>query len=176
MPEEERQEANLALLAACHRLTPQQWYNAKFLCMSQFMAERGVTTTKSENVKNPLDMSIEDFMSVSSCQLDFLNKLPLHYLFLIEYCIFQVVPEWADEHLDAFEELVKRWKGENADFKALGDRNKKNRGKGGTHNVGNRSHGRVMEKLVYTSNDLHLIPVMSYLTRITYLFASAGGR
>ena len=73
MPEEERLAADMALLAACHRLTPQQWYNQKFLCISQFMAERGVTTTKSENVKNPPDMSIEDFMSVSSCQLDFLN-------------------------------------------------------------------------------------------------------
>ena len=87
-----------------------------------------------------------------------------------------MAPEWADDHLDAFEELVKRWKGENADFKALSDRNKKNRGNEGTHSAGNRCHGRVMQKLVYTSNDLHLIPVMSYLIRITFLFASAGGR
>ena len=73
MPEEERREADLALLAACHRLTPQQWYNQKFLCMSQFMSEQGVTTTKQQLVQNPPDMSMDDYMSVSSCQLDFLN-------------------------------------------------------------------------------------------------------
>nr|XP_051211707.1 uncharacterized protein LOC127329212 [Lolium perenne] len=46
---------------------------------------------------------------------------------------------------DAFEALVARWVGEDADFNAKSARNKANRGTGGTHSAGSRRHRALRE-------------------------------
>jgi hypothetical protein len=60
------------------------------------------------------------------------------------------MPTWADGKEDAFEMLAKRWVGEDVEFAAVSEQNRRNRGKEGTHSAGNRSHGRYKEKLVCT--------------------------
>lgn len=67
------------------------------------------------------------------------------------------MPDWADEKEDGWKALVSRWLGEDATFKAVSDRNKKNRGSSGTHGAGNRNHNRLKKKMVYTYswNKLH---------------------
>jgi len=59
------------------------------------------------------------------------------------------MPDWADGKEDAWEALVARWCGEDEEFNALSERNKKNRGDGGTHRAGNRDIARFKEKQVY---------------------------
>jgi hypothetical protein len=59
------------------------------------------------------------------------------------------MPSWADEKEDTFAVLARRWVGEDAEFAALSERNRRNRGKEGTHSAGNRNHDRYKEKLVY---------------------------
>ena len=61
---------------------------------------------------------------------------------------FQVAPDWAERKEDGWEVLVTRWVGGDPEFEALSQRNKKNRGTGGTHSGGNRNLDRYKEKLV----------------------------
>lgn len=62
---------------------------------------------------------------------------------------FQVVPDWAKGHLDAWEEVVRtRWLREDEEFAAVARRNAENRGDGGTHCAGNRSFDRFKGKIV----------------------------
>jgi len=63
--------------------------------------------------------------------------------------IFQVIPHWADRKKAAFAEMVRRWLGENEEFNAVSERNKANRGHGGTHSAGSRSIGRYKEHMVH---------------------------
>lgn len=53
-----------------------------------------------------------------------------------------VRPQWCDYKENTYEALVARWVGEDADFNAVSDQNKSNRGKGGTHSAGSRSTTR----------------------------------
>lgn len=59
------------------------------------------------------------------------------------------MPQWCDGKQDAFEALVMKWLGEDADFKVVSERNKANRGLEGTHSGGSRSHDRYKEHLVH---------------------------
>ena len=59
------------------------------------------------------------------------------------------MPAWADGKEDAWLELSARWRGEDVEFNALSERNKANRGSGGTHCAGNRNHGRFKAHMVY---------------------------
>ena len=63
--------------------------------------------------------------------------------------VFQFKPSWAYGKDDAWRALVSRWAGEDPAFKALSERNKLNRGSGGTHRAGARNHDRFKAKLVY---------------------------
>ena len=59
------------------------------------------------------------------------------------------MPDWADGKENAWEALVSRWVGDDAEFDAVSKRNKANRGTEGTHSGGNLNHHRFKEKLVY---------------------------
>jgi hypothetical protein len=62
---------------------------------------------------------------------------------------FQVVPEWAESHREAWAELVSmRWLRADEEFAAVSMRNSENRGDGGTHRAGNRSFDRFKGKMV----------------------------
>ena len=61
----------------------------------------------------------------------------------------QVIPDWADQKKAAFKQLIKNWRGENPEFKAVSDRNKANRGHKGTHSAGSRSTGRYRQRMVH---------------------------
>ena len=76
-------------------------------------------------------------------------NLQLYCLFFKCVLILQVVPHWADNRKVAFLELVKNWVGDNPEFKAVSDRNKTNRGHGGTHCAGSSSTDRYRQRLVH---------------------------
>jgi hypothetical protein len=59
------------------------------------------------------------------------------------------MPLWCENKEDAFEALVARWVGEDADFNAKSTRNKANRGTGGTHSAGSRSTERYRKHKVH---------------------------
>ena len=62
---------------------------------------------------------------------------------------FQVIPEWAEPHQDAWEEVVRtRWLRQDEEFAAVSRRNMENRGTGGTHCAGNRDYNRYKGKVV----------------------------
>ncbi|KAK1604158.1 hypothetical protein QYE76_027831 [Lolium multiflorum] len=125
-PEHDTQ-ARLTLRGACERLTPQQWYNQKFTSASAFWANKGKRVKKEYFVGNePTEewaMTIEEYMSVC--------------------------PEWAEQHREAWEELIRaRWLREDEEFAAVSRRNMENRGTGGTHCAGNRDYTRFKGKKV----------------------------
>ena len=72
---EHKESADKTFQAACARLTPQQWYNQKQTSTNNFLSEKGITTTKSENAKKRPDITKEDYMSVSNCQCDYILLL-----------------------------------------------------------------------------------------------------
>lgn len=78
MLEEHRAEADRNLHRACVRLTRQQWYNQKHTSISAFCSERGMRAYKAQIVKNPPQLTVEDYMSVSKLSMKF----------YIAYCIF----------------------------------------------------------------------------------------
>ena len=86
MAEEDKETADMTLLGACERLTPQVWYNHKVTAASHFWADRGVKVTKKDIVgktQNPdYAMTLDEYMSVSKMSMRFYiaAKLPLHYL------------------------------------------------------------------------------------------------
>ncbi|XP_071679936.1 uncharacterized protein [Lolium perenne] len=125
-PEHETQ-ARLTLRGACERLTPQQWYNQKITSASAFWANKGKRVKKEYYVGNqPTEewaMTIEEYMSVC--------------------------PEWAEQHREAWEELIRaRWLRQDEEFAAVSRRNMENRGTGGTHCAGNRDYTRFKGKKV----------------------------
>ena len=62
---------------------------------------------------------------------------------------FQVVPYWAEDHEDAWAEVVRtRWLKEDEQFAAVARRNAENRGDDGTHCAGNRIFYRFKGKMV----------------------------
>lgn len=150
MLDEDRADADKCLRGACMRLTRQIFYNQKHTCISAFCAERGKRAKKEDNVKDPPEMTVEDYMTVSKLTMRFYiaAKLPLHDLFFTCVLHFQVMPTWADEKEEAWRLVVQRWVGEDAEFDATSKRNKANRGSGGTHGAGSRSTARFKEKLV----------------------------
>ncbi|KAK1604137.1 hypothetical protein QYE76_027810 [Lolium multiflorum] len=93
------------------------WYNQKFTSASAFWANKGKRVKKEYYVGNqPTEewaMTIEEYMSVC--------------------------PEWAEQHREAWEELIRaRWLRQDEEFAAVSRRNMENRGTGGTHCAGNR--------------------------------------
>ena len=64
--------------------------------------------------------------------------------------VFQVRPDWAFGKEDAWRALNARWRGEDEEWNALSQRNKANRGSGGTHRAGNLGSERYKAKLVCT--------------------------
>ena len=120
--------------------------------MNHFSSEKlSKKAPKHENVVEPPDMTIEDYLSVSklSMRLHVSAKLQLSYVFFTCVLFYQVMPEWCYGKADAWEALASRWLGEDAAFRALSERNKANRGTSGTHCAGAHSHGRFKEKLVW---------------------------
>ncbi|XP_051186919.2 uncharacterized protein [Lolium perenne] len=60
-----------------------------------------------------------------------------------------VCPEWAEQHREAWEELIRaRWLRQDEEFAAVSRRNMENRGTGGTHCAGNRDYTRFKGKKV----------------------------
>ncbi|XP_071684909.1 uncharacterized protein [Lolium perenne] len=111
-PEVEETAANRTLRATCERLTPQVWYNQRITSASHFWAERGERVHKPDivgkNAKAEYEMTVDDYMSV--------------------------IPDWAEPHAEAWEEMVRtRWLKMDEDFAAVARRNAENRGDGGTH-------------------------------------------
>ena len=154
--EEVQREADKILPKLCEKLASQMLYNQRITSTSTYWANRGVRVRKKDIVgvtaKAEYVMDLEKYMSVSTMSIRFYihAKLPLHYL-EIEYCIFQVVPAWAEDKADAWREVaIQRWLKGDEKFAAVADRNASNRGHGGTHRAGNRSTERYMEKLVCT--------------------------
>ena len=93
--EEEKAVADATLFAACERLTPQQFYNAKITAVSHYWAERGVRVQKEDIVGKNRDLerclTLEQYVSVSKMSIRFYiaAKLPLHHLELsitFSYC------------------------------------------------------------------------------------------
>nr|XP_051199994.1 uncharacterized protein LOC127313523 [Lolium perenne] len=126
-PEVEEAAANRTLRATCERLTPQVWYNQRITSAGHFWAERGERVHKPDivgkNAKAEYEMTVEDYMSV--------------------------IPDWAEPHAEAWEEMVRtRWLKMDEDFAAVARRNTENRGDGGTHRGGNLSYERYKGKTV----------------------------
>nr|XP_051177134.1 uncharacterized protein LOC127291851 [Lolium perenne] len=124
-PEVEETAANRTLRATCERLTPQVWYNQRITSAGHFWAERGERVHKPDivgkNAKAEYEMTVEDYMSV--------------------------IPDWAEPHAEAWEEMVRtRWLKMDEDFAAVARRNAENRGDGGTHCGGNLSYERYKGK------------------------------
>ncbi|XP_071679320.1 uncharacterized protein [Lolium perenne] len=133
-PEVEETAANRTLRATCERLTPQVWYNQRITSAGHFWAERGERVHKPDivgkNAKAEYEMTVEDYMSV--------------------------IPDWAEPHAEAWEEMVRtRWLKMDEDFAAVARRNAENRGDGGTHCGGNLSYERYKGKTVSTCADGH---------------------
>ncbi|XP_071684935.1 uncharacterized protein [Lolium perenne] len=150
-PEHDTQ-ARLTLRGACERLTPQQWYNQKFTSASAFWANKGKRVKKEYFVGNePTEewaMTIEEYMSVC--------------------------PEWAEQHREAWEELIRaRWLRQDEEFEAVSRRNMENRGTGGTHCAGNRDYTRFKGKKVciYMERPSFISRHVSFVVRLTFLFA-----
>ncbi|KAK1621138.1 hypothetical protein QYE76_026655 [Lolium multiflorum] len=125
-PEVEETAANRTLRATCERLTPQVWYNQRITSAGHFWAERGERVHKPDivgkNAKAEYEMTVEDYMSV--------------------------IPDWAEPHAEAWEEMVRtRWLKMDEDFAAVARRNAENRGDGGTHCGGNLSYERYKGKM-----------------------------
>ena len=59
------------------------------------------------------------------------------------------MPDWCDGKEDAWAALVARWVGEDEEFRAVSEWNKKNHGKEETHGGGNRNLDRFKENMVY---------------------------
>ena len=72
------------------------------------------------------------------------------HLFFTWLLVFQVRPDWAFGKEDAWRALTARWRGEDEEWNALSQRNKANRGSGGTHRAGNLDSQRYKAKLVCT--------------------------
>ncbi|KAK1601189.1 hypothetical protein QYE76_018925 [Lolium multiflorum] len=124
-PEVEETAANRTLRATCERLTPQVWYNQRITSAGHFWAQRGERVQKPDivgkNAKAEYEMTVEDYMSV--------------------------IPDWAEPHAEAWEEMVRtRWLKMDEDFAAVARRNAENRGDGGTHCGGNLSYERYKGK------------------------------
>nr|XP_051229915.1 uncharacterized protein LOC127347807 [Lolium perenne] len=124
-PEVEEAAANRTLRATCERLTPQVWYNQRITSAGHFWAERGERVHKPDivgkNAKAEYEMTVEDYMSV--------------------------IPDWAEPHAEAWEEMVRtRWLKMDEDFAAVARRNAENRGDGGTHRGGNLGYERYKGK------------------------------
>ena len=87
---------------------------------------------------------------------------------------FQVCPEWAEQHREAWEELIRaRWLRQDEEFAAVSRRNMENRGTGGTHCAGNRDYTRYKGKMVciYMERPSFISRHVSFVIRITLLFA-----
>ncbi|KAK1628375.1 hypothetical protein QYE76_002690 [Lolium multiflorum] len=124
-PEVEETAANRTLRATCERLTPQVWYNQRITSADHFWAQRGERVQKPDivgkNAKVEYEMTVENYMSV--------------------------IPDWAEPHAEAWEEMVRtRWLKMDEDFAAVARRNAENRGDGGTHCGGNLSYERYKGK------------------------------
>ncbi|KAK1631130.1 hypothetical protein QYE76_005445 [Lolium multiflorum] len=124
-PEVEETAANRTLRATCERLTPQVWYNQRITSAGHFWAQRGERVQKPDivgkNAKAEYEMTVEDYMSV--------------------------IPDWAEPHAEAWEEMVRtRWLKMDEDFAAVARWNAENRGDGGTHCGGNLSYERYKGK------------------------------
>jgi hypothetical protein len=61
--------ASEVLARACQRLTRQQWYNQKHMCIGHFKAERGKRVEKVENIIVDLDMTRDDYFTVSTLSM-----------------------------------------------------------------------------------------------------------
>nr|XP_051229239.1 uncharacterized protein LOC127347050 [Lolium perenne] len=116
VPDDMVEQGKAVLTRACQRLTRQQWYNQKHTCIGHFKAEQGTRVKKADNIRDDPQLTKEDYL--------------------------KVMPLWCENKEDAFEALVARWVGEDADFNAKSVRNKANRGTGGTHSAGSRSTER----------------------------------
>lgn len=70
------------------------------------------------------------------------------------------MPQWCDNKEDAFEALVTKWLGEDAEFNAMSERNKANRGTGGTHSAGSRNtdHYRMHMVHIYMEQPAFISP------------------
>ncbi|KAK1630239.1 hypothetical protein QYE76_004554 [Lolium multiflorum] len=106
VPDDMVEQGKAVLTRACQRLTRQQWYNQKHTCIGHFKAEQGMRVKKADNIRDDPQLTKEDYL--------------------------KVMPLWCENKEDAFEALVARWVGEDADFNAKSARNKANRGTGGT--------------------------------------------
>ena len=86
MDPEHKDLADMNLLRACQKLTPQVWYNHKATAAGQFWAQRGVRVKKEDivgpNPKTEYAMTFDEYMSVSKMSMRFYiaAKLLLHYL------------------------------------------------------------------------------------------------
>ena len=86
MDPEHKDLADMNLLRACQKLTPQVWYNHKAMAASHFWAQRGVRVKKEDivgpNPKTEYAMTFDEYMSVSKMSMRFYiaAKLLLHYL------------------------------------------------------------------------------------------------
>ena len=59
--------ADITLDGACKKLTPQQFYNQKNTTMNTYSSEKlGKRAPKHQNVLDPPDMTLEDYMAVST--------------------------------------------------------------------------------------------------------------
>ncbi|XP_051215695.1 uncharacterized protein [Lolium perenne] len=116
VPDDMVERGKAVLTRASQRLTRQQWYNQKHTCIGHFKAEQGIRVKKADNIRDDPQLTKEDYL--------------------------RVMPLWCENKEDAFEALVARWVGEDADFNAKSVRNKANRGTGGTHSAGSRSTER----------------------------------
>ena len=59
--------ADMTLEGACKKLTPQQLYNQKNTTMNTYASKKlGKRAPKHQNVFDPPDMTLDDFMAVSN--------------------------------------------------------------------------------------------------------------
>ncbi|KAM0835356.1 hypothetical protein ACQ4PT_062987 [Festuca glaucescens] len=114
VPTEDSTKAGQVLVNAARKMVRQQRYDARIVAISHFYAEQGKRVLKKEIVEKGLTLSKEEFMGVA--------------------------PKWTDGRDDGWAALVDLWVEKDAEFKAQSMKNRENRGKGGTHNAGNRSH------------------------------------
>lgn len=80
---EDQEKADQTLQGACKKLVPQQFYNQKNTSMNLFSSEKlGKRAPKHENVENPPDMTLDDYMLVSKLSKSSYVAAKVHLQFL----------------------------------------------------------------------------------------------
>ena len=80
MPQEYKTQADVVLVNAARKLVRQQRYEARIVAISHFYAEQGKRVLKKQIIEEGLNLSKDEYLSVSKLSSYFSVGAKLHYL------------------------------------------------------------------------------------------------